>query len=470
MAVIGNSPATTGTTVTAQSFNGDASTVAFTLSRSVNSTVDLEVLVDNVQQSPYDSSYSVSGTTLTFSEAPASGTNNIYVIYRGATIATAQVIPDDGSVSTAKLQDTAITSAKLATGVVEGAMTTQIGGRRNIIINGAMQVAQRGTSFTGLTNGTSKTYTVDRFAWIESGSTTATFSVTQEADSPDGFSNSLKISPSTSGSGHNVIEIIHSIEAQNLQHLAFGSSSAKSFTLSFWVKCSQTGTSTVSFYNLDALRQRAENYTINSADTWEYKTITVSGDTSGAFNNDNGVGLTVYFPIAAASSYNDGTTGVWGSYDDGKRGGGMTIDLTGSTSDYLQITGVQLEVGTVATPFEHRSYGEELALCQRYYRRLAGTDVYVGYGVGLLNTTSGGILTYPLVPSMRSAPSVSGNNQRIYDGSANAAITAYNTNRSSTNAFWIEPTTASSSFTIGRAFIIGNNNSSSGYMDLDAEL
>ena len=113
MAVIGNSPATTGTTVSAQSFNGDNSTVAFTLSRSVNSTVDLEVLVDNVQQSPYDSSYSVSGTTLTFSSAPATGTNNIYVIYRGATIATAQVIPDDGSVSTAKLQDNSVTTAKI---------------------------------------------------------------------------------------------------------------------------------------------------------------------------------------------------------------------------------------------------------------------------------------------------------------------------------------------------------------------
>lgn len=103
MAVIGNSPATTGTTVSAQSFNGDNSTVAFTLTRSVNSTVDLEVLVDNVQQSPYDGSYSVSGTTLTFSAAPATGINNIYVIYRGATIATAQVIPDDGSVTNAKL-------------------------------------------------------------------------------------------------------------------------------------------------------------------------------------------------------------------------------------------------------------------------------------------------------------------------------------------------------------------------------
>jgi len=277
---------------------------------------------------------------------------------------------------------------------------------RNLIINGAMQVAQRGTSFTGLTNGSSE-YTLDRFKFIESGNQTSVFTVSQDTNTPDYFGNSLKLTCTTSGSGHNVIEITQSIEAQNLQSLAFGTSNAKSFTLSFWVKCSQSGTGNVSFYNLDALRQRAENYTINVADTWEYKTITVSGDTSGAFNNDNGTGLGVYFPIAASTSYSSGSTGSWGSYSDGKRGAGMTIDLTTSTSDYLQITGVQLEVGSVATPFEHRSYGEELVRCQRYYQEIEASgrqSSCIGYRkkANHIYPTSG--QNYHLPVTMRSAP------------------------------------------------------------------
>ena len=363
MAVIGNSPATTGTTVSAQSFNGDNSTVAFTLTRSVNSTVDLEVLVDNVQQSPYDSSYSVSGTTLTFSEAPATGTNNIYVIYRGATIATAQVIPDDGSVSTAKLQDTAITSAKLATGVVEGAMTTQFG-RRNLIINGAMQVAQRGTSDT--VDGGGWDYVIDRFCALGQ-SSAGVFTYSQDSDAPAGFQNSLKVAVTTADSSlasGDIYTIRHTIEGYNSAHLDFGSSDAKTVTLSFWVKSSLTGTFGGALNSEGNNRSYAFTYSISAANTWEYKTITISGDTTGTWGVTNSHGVRITWGLGVGTTYS-GTAGSWAGSEYFSATGAVSV--IGTDSATWQITGVQLEVGTVATPFEHRSYGEELTLCQRYY-------------------------------------------------------------------------------------------------------
>jgi hypothetical protein len=380
MAVIGNSPATTGTTVSAQSFNGDNSTVAFTLTRSVNSTVDLEVLVDNVQQSPYDGSYSVSGTTLTFSAAPATGTNNIYVIYRGATIATAQVIPDDGSVTNVKMANNAIEATNIASnavtvdklngGSVEGLMTTQFG-RRNLIINGAMQVAQRGTSAAN--NSSDGVFVCDRWRQFHNG-TGLVYDIEQSTDAPDGFATSYKATCDTAGSGTDYYQaIIQRIEAQNVQHLKYGTASAETTTLSFWVKSSETGDFTLLAFCQDG--NRASNYavTINSANTWEYKTVIITGDASGTINNDNGRGIDLWFVFSAGSDWTSGTFTGWESYVSSKFAGHNTID-TNTAGKTFQLTGVQLEVGSVATPFEHRSYGEELDACMRYYQYYSSKD------------------------------------------------------------------------------------------------
>jgi hypothetical protein len=253
---------------------------------------------------------------------------------------------------------------------------------RNIIINGDMSVSQRGTSFTGLTNGTPK-YTLDRFKFTESGSMTSVFTFSQDTDVPtgQGFAKSLKIQNTTAGSGHNVMEALQYIEAQNLQYLKFGTSSAESLTLSFWVKCSETGTGNIALYNLDSTRMIAKNYTISSANTWEKITLTFPGDTSGSFNNDNGAGLAIFIPLAAAGSYNTGTPGSWGSYSDGLRGAGMTIDLTNSTSDNIYITGLQLEAGTTASDFEFLPVDVNLTRCERYYQDYGytnGTVITVG--------------------------------------------------------------------------------------------
>jgi hypothetical protein len=239
-------------------------------------------------------------------------------------------------------------------------------GRRNLIINGAMRVAQRGTSFTAAANGT---YNLDRFSMR----TTGTYlNVLQDSDAPVGFDYSLKTtvnSANPSPSSGDLTRITYICESQDVSRLNYGNSYAQTSTLSFWVKSSIVGAYTIFMYAEDANRSLVKGYTINAADTWEYKTIHVQGDVTGSgFNKDNGSGLTIEFNLMAGSSFSgSGYQDTWVS-GGGIRASGQTANCTTSGATF-QITGVQLELGKVATPFEHRSYGEELALCQRYYEK-----------------------------------------------------------------------------------------------------
>ena len=245
-------------------------------------------------------------------------------------------------------------------------------GRKNLIINGAMQVAQRGTSITGISGNGYKA--LDRMRHSETGISTAIFTQEQVSDAPDGFSNSLKLTTTTAEGGipaNGRLSVIdYRIEAQDLQHLKYGTSDAKKITLSFWVKSSLTGLTTVGIYAPDGDRSIGRSYTINSANTWEYKTLTFDGDTGGTINNDNGVGLEILFQVAAGSDYTSTPLQTsWGAssnFND-ELNGGNTLNLVDTLNATFQITGIQLEVGSAATEFEHRSYGEELALCQRYF-------------------------------------------------------------------------------------------------------
>ena len=245
---------------------------------------------------------------------------------------------------------------------------------RNLIINGAMQVAQRGTSETGVT-GNGYKQAPDRFR-VAMGSL-GTFTVSQSTEAPAGFSNSYKwecttadASPTANGN----VTLVQSIEAQNLQHLKMGTADAEAVTLSFWVRSNKTGTYIVQIEANDSGRSISKSYTIDAADTWEYKTITYEGDTTGEINNDNGVGFHVYFWLAAGSTFTSGTLATsWETTTNANRAVGQ-VNLADSTSNEWYITGVQLEVGSVATPFEHRSYGDELARCQRYCQTLGGAE------------------------------------------------------------------------------------------------
>lgn len=243
---------------------------------------------------------------------------------------------------------------------------------RRLTINGAMNVAQRGTSTTGVGDGTAGYLTVDRFRFQKAGSPTARYTMTQNSDSPDGFSNSLKLEVTTADTSVGASEhqyIDQFIEAQDLQHLAWDtSSSGKSVTLSFYVKCSTAQTFAVDFTNDDNSRYYNTTYTVSATSTWEKKTITLPADASNGFNDDNGRGLRIRWSLAAGSNLTDGSVSTaWsGTQHTATNHENTWIGATGRT---WQLTGVQLEVGDTATPFEHRSFGQELALCQRYFEK-----------------------------------------------------------------------------------------------------
>ena len=305
-------------------------------------------------------------------------------------------------------------------------------GRRNLIINGAMQVAQRGTSFTGLTNGSSG-YTLDRWEWRESSTTSSVWTVSQDTDTPNGFGYSIKATATTGAStaSGNLNRFRQSIEAQNLQGLAHGTSDAKQLTISFYVKSNKTGTANVTLYAPDSDDLYAANYTIDTADTWEYKTITYSANTSGSINNDNGVGFYVDFIYAAGSTYTSGTGGSWANYASPNYAPGQTLEVGTATNDYFQITGVQLEVGSVATPFEHRSYGEELALCQRYYYRVSGRRM-LATGHMFNSTQFYGNIVFPV--EMRDVITLSWNDSTNYYRCYSNGSTLYSSGLSGTQS------------------------------------
>ena len=258
-------------------------------------------------------------------------------------------------------------------------------GRKNLIINGDMRIAQRGTSSSSYS--TSGYPTIDRFQ--VNVSALGVYTVSQNTDVPtgQGFVSSLKMLCTTadaSPASTDYLTIVQKIEAQNLQHLKFGTSNAESLTLSFWVKSNKTGTYVLMMYIPDSGRLLSKTYTIDSADTWEKKTITVDGDTTGSINNDNGDGINLYWHLADGSNRTSGTPNTdWGAYSTSNEAAGQTVNLSDATSNYFNITGVQLEVGT-ATPFEHRPYDMELARCQRYYEH--------NYNIG---QTPGSVSTYP---------------------------------------------------------------------------
>ena len=231
---------------------------------------------------------------------------------------------------------------------------------RNRIINGGMVVDQRATSVT------SANWTVDRFYYNTGTASKGTAAISTNA--PTGFTNSLGF---TSSSAYSVAAgdyfgFQQPIEGLNISDLAWGTASAATVTLSFWVRSSLTGTFGGSLRNSGAARSYVFSYTISAANTWEYKSVTIPGDTSGTWLTTNGVGIFVHMTFAAGSN-NLGTAGSWsGSNLVGPTGQTSVVGTNGAT---FYITGVQLERGTTATPFEYRDYGRELILCQRYYEK-----------------------------------------------------------------------------------------------------
>lgn len=266
-------------------------------------------------------------------------------------------------------------AALMATSTPQDAFSLIGAGRRNLLINGDMIINQRGIVGGSNNVGTSRAagYGLDRWTvWRVNDGANAAVIQEQSTDVPTGqyFKNSLKLTMNGTGNptaNTNVRFLLHQmIEGNNMYQLRYGTSGARYFTFSFWVKCSVTGIYAVTFTNNNSDRGYVATYNINSASTWEYKTITVPGDTTGTWTNDNTAGLTINFDLGV----NGPTTSTYNTWLSGDyRGGTTTTKLNANNGATYFITGVQLEEGKVATPFEQRSVGEELALCQRYYEK-----------------------------------------------------------------------------------------------------
>jgi len=271
-------------------------------------------------------------------------------------------------------------------------------GLRNLIINGDMQIDQRNAGASNTSSST--TYMVDRFQFqMSSVANVQTYQ--QVTDAPAGFNKSLKITnnSTTQSTAAGVLATPRQkIEGFNTAHLNWGTADAQTVTVSFWVKASVTGTYPVALTNNDFTRSFVTNYTVSVANTWEKKTVTITGDTSGTWSINNSTGITVMFSLDTGSSYQT-TADSWqtGSY----RGTSSNVHFLANASATWQITGVQVEVNTTATPFENLMYSQQLAMCQRYYIKI--TDP-AACGVAAGGNSARNSIFLPV--TMRANPSV----------------------------------------------------------------
>ena len=267
-----------------------------------------------------------------------------------------------------------------------------LSGARNRIINGDMRIDARnaGASVTP-----TDAYTLDR--WEIREDTDGAVSVQQVSEAPNGFQKSLKVTVTTADSSLSATQrclLDQRIEGFNTADLDWGTANAKTVTLSFWVRSSLTGTFGGSLINNANNRAYPYTYSISAANTWEYKTVTIAGDTSGTWETTTSAGIKVYFGLGAGSTYS-GTAGAWAASE--FYTATSAVSVIGTLNATWQITGVQLEAGSVATPFERRSYGQELALCQRYYEKtydlgsVPGTATTNGLQFCTIITSSGNI-------------------------------------------------------------------------------
>jgi hypothetical protein len=458
-------------------FSGDGSTTAFTLTYAPAGPTSIMVAISGVVQNP--NLYSVIGTTLTFSPAPPTGTNNIAVLYlglpvigssspgntaflsstdltatagqtvfasagaytpgfvqvfrNGARLGNADFTATNGTTITLASAATAgdlvtieyytltsLTNALPLTGgtvtgsttfnsavTINGAAVSGFTGMKNRIINGNMAISQRNA--TTATSQVHAAYNLDRF-WgysYNSGNQTGKYTVAQSSTAPAGFTNSLLVTSSaaTSISANDLYSIGQHIEGFNTADLAWGTANASTVTLSFWVRCSLTGTFGGIIKNQNNNYNYPFQFTISSANTFEYKTITISGPTSGTWQTDNSTGLTVSFNLQVGTSITLTANGTWqASSGYGATGCVNILNTNGAT---FYITGVQLERGSNATSFEFIDYGRQLIQCQRYYYQTVTNstpNLHTAQYNGSLQLGNVYFLT-----RMRSAPTVTAN-------------------------------------------------------------
>ena len=381
-----------------------------------------------------------------------------------------------------------ITVPSGATFVVAG--TTEITGTNNVqrpnaqplIINGDMAIAQRSTSVTAVTTEGYKT--CDRFK-LNGTVSGAELTIIQEALSSgnaydDGFRTAWRADCTTAtapASGER-LELQYKMEAQDCQLFKSGTSNAQKFTLSFWVKSSYTGATTVNLFNGDASsRMIGATYTISVADTWEKKVLNYAADTTSGFNNDNGIGLYIVFGLAGGSNYTSGSTpSAWQTYSDADVYPGGTPALSSNTANDWAVTGVQLEVGeytsSTIAPFQHENYGDNLFRCERYFTRIGAAQYgYYSNGAIVSATAAYGYIQNPV--SKRTAPTWSHSGASGFQIFTKAAAAfdvtvlnfsyVYNTGAAAV-------ITVASGLTDGCAYALHDKGTVTTYLYIDAEL
>jgi hypothetical protein len=522
-------------------FSGDGSTTAFTLTYAPASATSIIVAISGVVQNP--NLYSVIGTTITFSPAPPTGTNNISVLYLGlpvigvsspgntayfsSTSFTAtggqttftpsgsyqvgfinvirngsQLAPADytatngttvvlnnactaGDVVVIEVYTlTSISNALPLTGgtvtgastfnstlTVNGAAVSGFTGFKNRIINPGMVIDQRNAGAAVTVNTGNQTFSVDR--WYAQATTSAgVFTVQQSTITPTGFKNSLVATVTTIDSSlaaTDLYVISQRIEGFNVADFGFGSASAATVTLSFWVRSSVTGTFGGAITNGATNRSYPFTYSISSANTWEQKTVTFTGDTTGTWATDNSSGMNIYFALGVGSTYS-GTANAWG--------GTLYLSATGATNlmatsgATFYITGVQLERGSNATSFEFRDYGRELAMCQRYaivYGREQNYNEIGGTGWAYNTTTVNIPVAMPV--QMRSTPTITtSGNFAISDGAAGFSASGITVITQQSSSLIASVAATGSGLTSFRPYRLETNNSTTAYALLSAEL
>ena len=363
--------------------------------------------------------------------------------------------------------------AKIGEAVTSG----QIGGRRNLVINGAMQVNQRGTIDAANGNG----FPVDRFKCTVAALDQLVAALSQDSSAPVGFANSLEIGISTvedALAANETFVLETRLESQDLQQVQKGTGTAKTMSLTFYVKSSVTGNYALQALDSDNGRSVAFLYAISVADTWEKKSILIPADTTGAFADDNGIGLSLVWFLAAGTNFTSGTLqSAWAGTTNANLAAGHNVNIMANTDNNWFLTGVQLEIGSTATPFEHRSFGEELAMCQRYYQIKGQEQVHSVLGHGYNHTTDDAIIFVPLTPEMRAIPTLDTGTLtkiRVTDqdasteaiGALGISTTDSRTGMASLNASNITSDTQ----TAGEATALVCNNDAAGYIAFSAEL
>jgi len=415
------------------------------------------VSLNGILQSPTDS-FTVSGSTLTFASNLSTGDVIDFVMVLGNTLDVGT--PSDNTVSLAKINDTAKTF-----------FTRDF---RNIIINGDMSIAQRGTSQASITS--SGYYTVDRFKTSIDNLGTWTQSQSTDVPSGQGFAKSLKMDCTTadaSPAAGDSLFLDTKFEGQNLQYLKKGTSSAESLACSFWVKTNKTGTYIVELYDQDNNRSISKSYTVSSADTWEKKTVTFAGDTTGAFDNDNAKSLNVFFWLAGGTNFTSGTLATsWGTLTNANRAVGQ-VNLADSTANEWYITGVQLEAGTTASDFEFLPVDVNERRCLRYYQVFNDNSDIEPLCMSQNETTQYARAVVRLPVNMRSAPSLdqvtSSNVYAIVDGTGTYTFDSFSVSRATVRQVRLLNADTVSGMTAGNASRFEGQNSTS-YVAFDAEL